>query len=285
MSLKGTSVPWIAAWRSGSSLATTNKGASISQHGNGDHRLVNIDLTAATISSDSNPFIIARNTTGGSGTGGSGSASGPSSDSGITQVQGDTSGARMLAAHGIIAALVMAVLYPLGSLLMPLLGKWWVHGAWQVIAFALMWAAFGLGVQSAKDRGILFSQTHTILGTVVIALFGIQPALGYFHHRQYLKTHGRGAVSYVHIWFGRILMLLGVINGGLGLQLSQERNSLVIAYSVVAGVIFACYLFAKAFAVLGRKNSTGSVGRDKEANMDNGRRPNQESQRPGGRYT
>ncbi|KAK4193314.1 hypothetical protein QBC35DRAFT_511231 [Podospora australis] len=279
MSLKGTSVPWIAAWRSGSSLATTNKGASISQHGSRDHTSVNIDMTSATVSSDSNPFLTAASTDG-SGTGtGTGTGSGSGSGTGITLAQSDKSAATILAAHGIIAALVMAVLYPLGSLLMPLLGKWWVHGAWQVIAFALMWAAFGLGVQSAKDRGILFSQTHTILGTVVIAFFGIQPALGYYHHLQYVKTQSRGAVSYVHIWLGRILMLLGVINGGLGLQLSQERNSLVVAYSVVAGIIYACYIFAKAFTVLGRKNRTVA---HKEANILNSRRPYQESRRPGG---
>ncbi len=34
-------------------------------------------------------------------------------------------------------------------------------------------------------------------------------------------------------------MILGVINGGLGLQLSAASNSLIIAYSVVAGAILS----------------------------------------------
>ncbi len=36
-------------------------------------------------------------------------------------------------------------------------------------------------------------------------------------------------------------MVLGVINGGLGLQLAQESNGPVIAYAVIAGVVFVVY--------------------------------------------
>ncbi|KAK4170309.1 hypothetical protein QBC43DRAFT_3713 [Cladorrhinum sp. PSN259] len=260
MSLQGTSVPWIAAWRSGQALATTNKGASITQHGSTTQ--FNLDLTQATINSDRNPFLASES----SGNSGSNSGSGSGNGSSIIVDEGVSNRGTILAAHGIIGALVMAVLYPLGSLLMPLLGRWWVHGAWQLVSFCLMWVAFGLGVQSAKDRGILFDQAHTILGTVVICLFAVQPALGYIHHRQYVKIQGRSAVSYVHLWLGRTLMILGVVNGGLGLKLSDERDSLVIAYSVVAGIIFLCYILAKGFTVFGnRSKSSGTRQTYKEA--------------------
>ncbi|KAK4231201.1 hypothetical protein QBC38DRAFT_506922 [Podospora fimiseda] len=259
MSLQGTSVPWIAAWRTGSALATTNKGARISQHGGTTQ--FNLDLTQATINSDTNPFLASRDSSGDSGSNsGPGTGSGSGIGGGIIVNEGVSSSATILAAHGIIGALVMAVLYPLGSLLMPLLGRWWVHAAWQMVSFCLMWVAFGLGVQSAKSRGILFEQAHTILGTVVICLFAVQPLLGYLHHRQYVKTQGRSEVSYVHLWLGRILMMLGVVNGGLGLKLSEERSSLVIAYSVVAGIIFLCYFLAKGFTVLGNRNRSSGVG-------------------------
>lgn len=251
MSLKSTGAGWIGAWKAGPSLATTNKAASIVQHdGNTQFR---VDLSRATISSDSNPFVSTRTDTGGNNSGsgsgsgnsnGSGSGSGrggSSSGGGIIETTG-SSRSTVLVAHGVIMALVMAALYPLGSLLMPLVGRWWVHGAWQVVAYCLMWAGFALGVVTARDRHMLLNQTHSVFGTVIVALFGIQPALGLLHHRHYLKTQARGPVSYVHIWWGRILMLLGVINGGLGLQLAQESNGPVIAYGVVAGVIFVCYI-------------------------------------------
>ncbi|KAK4241585.1 hypothetical protein C8A03DRAFT_30310 [Achaetomium macrosporum] len=254
MSLRSTNAPWIGAWRQGSSLATTDRATSIAQHNS--HVQFNVDLTQATVSSDGNPFVTTSNAGGSSGSGsdsgsgsGSGSDSGTSGDAGsggITVTTGINRGT-LLVAHGIIMALVFAAFYPLGSMLMPLLAKWWVHAGWQTITFCLMWAGFGLGVETAQERNMLFNQTHTVLGTVVVALLGIQPALGYLHHRHYLKAKGRGAISYVHIWWGRILIALGVINGGLGLRLVRERDGLVIAYSVIAGLLFLVYAAAKMY--------------------------------------
>jgi len=307
MSLKSTGAGWIGAWKEGSALATTDRDAGIAQHDS--HTQFRVDLTRATINSDSNPFFTTRTAGGGSDSGsgsgsdtnsgsGSGSGSGTNSGSGSGSGSGNGSGAgsgngngngsgsdsdagrggsnagngitvttggsrnAVLVAHGVIMALVMAALYPLGSLLMPLVGKWWVHAGWQAITFCLMWAGFGLGVVVARERQMvsepdpkslfpcdvtelttaqLFNQAHSIFGTIVIALFAVQPVLGFLHHQHFLKTQGRGLVSYVHIWWGRILMALGVINGGIGLRLAQESDGPVIAYSVVAGVVFFCY--------------------------------------------
>jgi hypothetical protein len=68
------------------------------------------------------------------------------------------------------------------------------------------------------------------------------------HHRHYLKTQGRGLISYVHVWWGRVLMVLGVVNGGLGLELARESNGYIIAYGVVSGLIFLAYFGFKAFS-------------------------------------
>jgi hypothetical protein len=152
MSLKSTSAKWIGAWKSGPSLATTDRAASITQHDG--HSQFQVDLTKATISSDSNPFTT---TNAGSSTG-SGSNSG--SNSGITDTSSSDKGS-VLVAHGIVMLLVMAALYPLGSTLMPLAGKWWVHGAWQTVTFCLMWAGFGLGVETARSRNMVSSAPVT----------------------------------------------------------------------------------------------------------------------------
>lgn len=76
----------------------------------------------------------------------------------------------------------------------------------------------------------------------MICLLALQPVLGLLHHRHYLKTQARGLVSYVHIWYGRVLIVLGVINGGLGLQLARESDGYIIAYGTVSGVVFFCYI-------------------------------------------
>jgi len=45
-----------------------------------------------------------------------------------------------------------------------------------------------------------------------------------------------------HVWFGRALIILGVINGGLGFQLSDNTVKGEIAYGVIAGVFFLFYV-------------------------------------------
>ena len=96
-------------------------------------------------------------------------------------------------------------------------------------------------------------QAHTILGTVVVALLSLQPLFGWMHHRYYVKNHGRGIISHIHIWYGRALMILGIVNGGLGLQLAGTATGYVIAYSVVAGVMFLGYLGAVGFGMMKRR--------------------------------
>lgn len=79
------------------------------------------------------------------------------------------------------------------------------------------------------------------MGTIVVALMGLQPIFGFAHHR-YFKSHGRrGVISHVHIWYGRILMLVGIVNGGLGLKLASSPTGYVVAYSVIAGIAALVY--------------------------------------------
>jgi len=123
-----------------------------------------------------------------------------------------------------------------------------IHGAIQVFAIACLIAGFGLGVQLAKYKDELFAPaglgvTHTVLGTVLFGLFLIQPFLGLYHHLQYRKTSSRNPISHIHIWLGRILIILGIINGGLGLQLAANASKgQLIAYGVVSGVVGLAYI-------------------------------------------
>lgn len=83
--------------------------------------------------------------------------------------------------------------------------------------------------------------THTVFGTVIVALFVLQPFLGLIHHNFYKKYQKRTGISHTHIWFGRIIMVLAIINGGLGLQLAANSTGGEIAYGVIAGVVMLAY--------------------------------------------
>jgi len=123
-----------------------------------------------------------------------------------------------------------------------------IHGSIQVFAIACLIAGYGLGVQLAKYKDELFapaglSAAHTVLGTVLFGLFLIQPFLGLYHHLQYRKTSTRKPLSHVHIWLGRILIVAGIINGGLGLELAANASKRqLIAYGVVSGVVGVLYI-------------------------------------------
>lgn len=95
-----------------------------------------------------------------------------------------------------------------------------------------------------------FNQAHTRLGTIVVALLGLQPLLGWLHHMHFQKNQQRGIISHLHIWYGRILIVLGIVTGGLGLELTGNTSgSWLIAYCVVAGIVAAAYLGAAIFGM------------------------------------
>jgi len=70
----------------------------------------------------------------------------------------------------------------------------------------------------------------------------IQPILGQLHHVGFAKTGGRTGVSYGHIWLGRIIITLGIINGGLGFKLANNTNTGPIIYTVVAVIFYVAYM-------------------------------------------
>lgn len=139
LSTSSTSVAMIGAWKSGASLDTTDPSASISYHD--AHTAFDLDLTQATLTTDSNPFTSAATTptTG--------------SSSGVTQAARPDP--KVIWAHGLGMALVFVVMYPLGSALMPMLGQWKLHAGFQIVTWLGMWAFFGLGVYGAQVRSLV----------------------------------------------------------------------------------------------------------------------------------
>lgn len=80
------------------------------------------------------------------------------------------------------------------------------------------------------------------MGTVVCAMIGLQPILGWAHHEYFVKHQQRGLISHTHIWYGRALIIIGIVNGGLGLQLASAPQRFIIAYSVVAAIMSVLYV-------------------------------------------
>ncbi|KAF2849280.1 iron reductase domain protein [Plenodomus tracheiphilus IPT5] len=172
--------------------------------------------------------------------------------------------AAVLWCHGIFASIAFVLLFPLGGILIRVgnfPGLIWMHAGLQMFAWLLFVTSFGLGLY----YGIIddyMKEAHPIIGIVLIAMMLFQPLLGWLHHLRFLRTGGRSIFSHGHIWIGRIAIILGMINGGLGMKLSGVSNTYYIVYSVFAGVFGLAYLVAIAYGEMmrKRKHSNGSSG-------------------------
>lgn len=132
-------------------------------------------------------------------------------------------------------------------------------------------AAVGMGIWLVKQfdqYSDVWHDPHVIIGLVVFALVFFQPILGFVHHHIF-KTRGVGrrtGYAYMHVWLGRTLITLGIINGGLGLRLvgrgpieSQDTTRRAeIAYGVLAGLVWLVCVAVMVWAELPRKEGSGS---------------------------
>lgn len=114
------------------------------------------------------------------------------------------------------------------------------------MALILALVTLGLGVWLADSLNYL-GQSHAIIGIVAIAAVCIQPFTGLLHHILFKRTGGRNVATLPHVWWGRAAVTLGIINGGLGLQLAKNTylgysRSGTIAYSVVAWVMWVLWM-------------------------------------------
>ena len=107
-----------------------------------------------------------------------------------------------------------------------------------------------------SQRSALLSNAHPVIGTVLFVLLFFQPFLGLVHHVLFKKHSRRMVWSYGHIWLGRFIITLGIINGGLGLRLASRSpiaspsRGAIVAYGVLAGIMWLLYVVA---AVVGER--------------------------------
>ena len=60
-----------------------------------------------------------------------------------------------------------------------------------------------------------FGEGHQIIGIVVVVYLLAQTVLGLLHHQNYKKIGRRTWISHTHLWMGRLVILLGMLNAVL----------------------------------------------------------------------
>lgn len=231
MSLQDSSSDWLYAFRQGSPIDSDDTNAAISQHDN--KGTFQWDLSRATGGSAPNPFTASASTTTNS------SSSASEWDRMSTQTQ-----SQYASAHGALASLAFVAVFPIGALLVRLShlnNLPWIHGTIQIFGYILFLAAAGLGIYIATASSRL-NEPHAVIGILLLAVLSFMPFLGALHHKVYKRLQKRTLWSYVHIFTGRVAIILGIVNGGLGLHLAEARTSYVVAYGILAGGMGGFYL-------------------------------------------
>ena len=118
------------------------------------------------------------------------------------------------------------------------------------------------------------SNGHPIIGITVVGALLLQAIGGILNHYVYKKHKKRTAVAIVHVWWGRVIVTLGIINGGLGLMLSGNTVKGEIAYGVIAGMIWLTWVVVVIWSQLRSRGTTAETGEkafgDSVAGSDNG---------------
>lgn len=242
-------------------------------------------LSAVTASPQGPPggFGGGSNPNDGGSDSGSGSGSDPNgSESDFGSRFGQKNVNHVIVIHAVLAALAWVIVMPIGAILLrlniqsPIILK--LHAACQIIGYIVYFVAAGMGiwiVRQTSDHFNLYSDPHPVIGLVILAVALFQPLWGIIHHRKFksglaawkagraTQKPGRTGFGRLHLWIGRILITLAMVNGGLGFRLASESpfppaQSAKIAYSVVAAVMWLLYITI--VSVFEARKTTGKRG-------------------------
>ncbi|KAH1390878.1 hypothetical protein KXW83_009383 [Aspergillus fumigatus] len=215
-----TSSPWIWAVKHGPMLDSDSVSATITIHDFSGVATVN--MKQATGGSSENPFV-----------GGSMSSSSSSASAALTINSESVRKKRI--AHAVLMIVTFVLLFPLIALGIPLFPSARtvvIHASLQLCTLALVLAGFGLGISMARS-------------------------LNFFYFR---RTGKKSLAAYAHRWLGRTAITLGMINAGLGFRLTGIGTSVaptgaVIAYGVVAGLVWVGYVLTVSFLSYRKRHS------------------------------
>jgi len=133
--------------------------------------------------------------------------------------------------HACMMSIVFLILFPLGAISLHFPRPAFlrnvkvvtsVHVPIQILGLAMMIGAMGLGIDIANELHFFSGATraHIVIGLLAtLMIIVVQPAMGILQHLHFRKTGGKSVFGYIHRWNGRVAIILGMINQGLGFQL------------------------------------------------------------------
>ncbi|OCL01745.1 iron reductase domain protein [Glonium stellatum] len=162
--------------------------------------------------------------------------------------------------HAVLLAFAFLIMFPFNVALVGFFKTaklhMWFSGL--ITIFIIIGFALGIYVSGEYNRSKHFDSAHQIFGFIIIAIFIGVAAMGGFQARQHKaapatsqpSSNGRREptkLDSTHKWVGRLLWVLGIVNGGLGLQFSDSPMHTQIIYALVTvalalplAVVYSC---------------------------------------------
>ncbi|OJJ77034.1 hypothetical protein ASPBRDRAFT_36219 [Aspergillus brasiliensis CBS 101740] len=250
-----TNFPFIWAYRAGVPINSASMDADLTIHD--DMGSMQVDLTRAAMpsttddddSNQTNPF--ARYNPATDSIPAQESPNTPTGNTPPISLPNLTKMTHILISHATLMSLSFVLFYPLSALIMPLpislpISKYNLHMPLQLFTLVMTLAGFACGIYLAYETGQLRT-AHPVLGIIVVGVLVLfQPGMGWLQHRGYLRTGGRTVWGVAHQWVGRGVIVVGVVNGGVGIHVARKMGmapvGAVVGYAVVAGVVGGVYL-------------------------------------------
>jgi len=219
LDLKSTTQSWIWAVADGGSIRSDDPQYSVQRHS----RFGTFQLDMVQASGDA---AVPNNAT---GTTGSTETLKPKTDTDYTAV-----------AHAVFTCGAFIILMPLGIIFLRVLERVRWHWVTQLVAFVAAFVGGGIGIylSTTYTKSSSFNSAHQIIGILIILALVLQVALGWYHHRAYKRTQKSTRFGLVHRYFGQIVILVGIVDGALGLALADNSKA-IAAYVAVSVVIVA----------------------------------------------
>jgi Eukaryotic cytochrome b561. len=142
--------------------------------------------------------------------------------------------------HGIALCVAFVIFMPIGVIFLrisPSSVRWhWVNQTLATI-LVIIGMVFGFYLSTMYNKSESFNSAHQIIGIIVLAAVVLQWFIGFWHHILYKKFQRPTYYGIGHRYFGRIVIVLAIVNGGIGLTWSYATTGEVVAYSVIVGVL------------------------------------------------
>jgi hypothetical protein len=142
--------------------------------------------------------------------------------------------------HALLASGSFVLLMPVGVVFLrvqPRSVRW--HWLNQCLSLIIMVLGTGMGIYLSPmfEKSSAYHSAHQILGFTIAVLALGQFGLGYWHHLLYKRCQKPTKFGLVHRHLGRFVILVAIINGGIGLDFAHASSRFLIAYAVVTVAI------------------------------------------------